>query len=377
MKFNRRYFLISLGSALGLAFNSCKNFQQTKTTNVENFKSQIPGNQTFNPSEISTPSTPAPPGMFAPKQGDIRLVVISDLNSSYGSTTYQQQVEKTIPLISEWQPDLLLCAGDMIAGQKLSLTEENIQAMWNGFDRYIVTPLRQAKQPFAITIGNHDASGYFKKSGDGYKYEKERRQAQLYWSKHQNDLNINFLEADGFPFYYSFLHKEIFYLIWDASMLRIPKQQLEWVEKSLASSQAQTAKMRIVMGHLPFYAVAPTKNKIGDVLAKADELRTILEKYNVHLYISGHHHAYFPGYKGNLKLLYSGALGSGPRTLIGSNLSPRNTLTVVDINLEENKSFYTTYDMNTLAVVNPQELPEKITGLNGWVLREKEVMLPS
>ncbi|NET43803.1 metallophosphoesterase [Okeania sp. SIO2B3] len=373
MKFNRRYFLISLGSVLGLAFNSCKNLRQSKTTNVENFNSQIPANQTISPSEISTPSTPAPPGMFAPKRGDIRLVVISDLNSSYGSTNYQPQVEKTIPLISEWQPDLVLCAGDIIAGQKLSLTEENIQAMWDGFDRYIATPLRQAKQPFAITIGNHDASGYIK-SGK-FIFAKERRLAQDYWSQHQKDLNLKFFDAKGFPFYYSFLHKEIFYLIWDASTFQIPKQQLEWAEKSLASSQAQTAKMRIVMGHLPFYAVAPTKNKMGDVLAKADELRTMLEKYNVHLYISGHHHAYFPGYKGNLKLLYSGALGSGPRTLIGSNLSPRNTLIVVDINLKENKSFYTTYDMNTLAVVDPQELPEKITGINGSVLREKEASL--
>ncbi|WP_293152910.1 hypothetical protein [Okeania sp. SIO2C9] len=50
MKFNRRYFLISLGSALGLAFNSCKNFQQTQTTNAENFNSQIPANQTISPS---------------------------------------------------------------------------------------------------------------------------------------------------------------------------------------------------------------------------------------------------------------------------------------------------------------------------------------
>ena len=33
--------------------------------------------------------------------------------------------------------------------------------------------------------------------------------------------------------------------------------------------------------------------------------------------------------------------------------------------------------MKTMTVVNPQELPEKITGLNGFVLREPEVVLPS
>ena len=377
MNFNRRHFLISLSSGLGLIFYPCKKLQQIKTTNIKNINSQVTGNSTVSSSEIPTPSALAPKGMFSPKKRYIRLLIISDLNSSYGSTNYQIQVEKTIPLIPEWQPDLLLCAGDMIAGQKLSLTEENIQAMWDGFDRYIATPLRQVKQPFGITIGNHDASGYLKKSGDRYMYEKERRQAQIYWRKHQNDLNINFLEADGFPFYYSFIHKEIFYLIWDASTFDIPTKQLKWVEKSLTSSQAQNAKMRIVMGHLPLYAVGVGRNKFGDVLNKAEKLQTLLEKYNVYLYISGHHHAYFPGYKGNLKLLHAGALGSGPRVLLNSNLPPKNTLTVLDIDLEQNQSFYTTYDMKTMTVFNPQELPEKITGFNGWVLREPKAVLLS
>lgn len=370
MRFNRRNLLIFLGSAFGLGLTIIfrRIFQPNKTINLEKTNSQLPETSNISPSQIPTLSTPAPPGMFAPKKGDIRLVVISDLNSRYGSTTYESQVEKTIPFISEWQPDLVLCAGDMVAGQKLSLTEENIQAMWNSFDRYIATPLRQTKQPFAITIGNHDGSGYIK-SGK-FIFAKERRLAENYWSQHQNDLNLEFFEGDEFPFYYSFLHKEIFYLIWDASTFQIPNQQLEWVEKSLESSQAQTAKMRIVMGHLPLYAVAVGRNKFGDVLTEAEKLQTLLEQYNVHLYISGHHHAYFPGYKGNLKLLYTGAVGSGPRVLLNSNLAPINTLTVVDINLEQSNSFYTTYDMKKFAVINSQELPEKITGFNGSVWRE-------
>jgi hypothetical protein len=98
---------------------------------------------------------------------------------------------------------------------------------------------------------------------------------------------------------------------------------------------------------------------------------TILEENNVHLYISGHHHAYFPAYKNKLKLLHTGALGSGPRSLLNSNLSPRNTLTVVDINLSPQTTVYTTYDMKTLEVINLRELPEKIDSLNRWVLREE------
>ena len=164
MRFSRRDLLIFLGSTfgLGLAVIFRRIFKTTQTINLEKTNSQLPENPIIYPSEISTELTPAPSGMFAPKNGDIRLVIISDLNSRYGSTTYESQVETTIPLISEWHPDLVLCAGDMVAGQKLSLTEENIQAMWNSFDRYIAQPLRQTKQPFAITIGNHDASGYFK-----------------------------------------------------------------------------------------------------------------------------------------------------------------------------------------------------------------------
>jgi len=47
----------------------------------------------------------------------------------------------------------------------------------------------------------------------------------------------------------------------------------------------------------------------------------LLERYHVH--ISGHHHAYFPGHRGQLELLHTGALGSGPRPLLNSNLAPQ------------------------------------------------------
>ena len=42
---------------------------------------------------------------------DVRIVVISDLNSQYGSTEYEPEIDKAIALLPQWQPDLVLCGG--------------------------------------------------------------------------------------------------------------------------------------------------------------------------------------------------------------------------------------------------------------------------
>ena len=104
-------------------------------------------------------SKPAPKGLYAPQRGDVRLVVISDLNSAYGSTDYRESVKTAIRLIPDWEPDLVLCGGDMVAAQSLSLSRSEVNAMWDAFDRYVSGPLRTAKLPFGFTIGNHDGSG--------------------------------------------------------------------------------------------------------------------------------------------------------------------------------------------------------------------------
>jgi len=312
-------------------------------------------------------SSPAPKGLTAPVRGDVRIVVISDLNSQYGSTTYEKEVDQAIAFIPDWQPDLVLCGGDMVAGQKNSLSSDQISAMWKGFDQHIAAPLRRAKIPLGFTIGNHDGSGAIVQGK--MRFQKDRDLASQYWNQPNHNPGLTFVDKANFPFYYSFSQNNIFYLVWDASTDRLSEEQLSWVEKSLASNPAQSAKMRIAMGHLPLYAVAIGRNTAGNVLANPDKLRTLLEKYHVHTYISGHHHAYFPGKRGDLELLYTGALGSGPRKLINSQQQPFKTLTVVDVNLNSESTIYTTYNMNNLSVVDSQTLPRIVVGYNGWVLR--------
>ncbi|MBL1210743.1 metallophosphoesterase [Geminocystis sp. GBBB08] len=303
-----------------------------------------------------------------PSRGDVRLLVISDLNSAYGSMEYEEEVHLAIKMIPFWQPDLVLCSGDMIAGQKSSLTSHQIRGMWKAFDSQIAQPIRNLNIPFGFTIGNHDASGAISK--DKFTFEKERDLAVEYWQNPDHKTGIKFVDGRFFPFYYTFEEEGIFFLVWDGSTSRIPSDKLAWVEKSLSSKIAQEAKMRVIIGHLPLYAVAEGRNKAGEVLENPDKLRTLLENYNVHTYISGHQHAYYPAHKDNLQLLHTGALGSGARKLLNSAIAPRKTITIIDINFDEkNLTTYSTYNMANFQLINEEELPKFITGYNGTIYR--------
>lgn len=306
---------------------------------------------------------------FKPEKKDVRLLVISDLNSAYGSTEYEKEVHLAIQMIPFWQPDLILCSGDMIAGQKSSLTEAQIRAMWEAFDTQIAEPIRSLKIPFGFTIGNHDASSSIT-SNNQFRFQQERDLAREYWQNPRHDTGVKYLDRTLYPFYYTFEENNIFFLVWDGSSSHIPKDKLAWVEKSLASEKAQQAKMRIVIGHLPLYAVAEGRNKPGEVLNDADKLRQLLEKYNVHTYISGHQHAYYPAHKGELQLLHTGALGSGARTYINHSLPPKKTITVVDIDFKDpNLTTYTTYDMQDFSLIKYEQLPPFLKGHNGTIFR--------
>jgi len=308
-------------------------------------------------------------GLYNPPRGDVRLVVISDLNSSYGSITYDPEIEKAMQLVPFWNPDMVVCSGDMVAGQDLTLTEEKMQAMWNAFNQYVASKLRDMNVPYGFTVGNHDASGAMGVDGS-FLFTKEREVTREYWQQPEHDPGVKFVDRYEFPFYYTFEHQGIFFLAWDGSSHRIPEEKLAWVEQALASEAAQNAKMRVLLGHLPLYAVAIGRDEPGEVMENSDRLRELLERYDVHTYISGHHHAYYPAHKGDLQLLHMGIIGSGPRPLIDSALPPRKALTVVDVDFEsEDLTTYTTYDMQTLQLIENEELPRFLLGHNGMVLR--------
>jgi hypothetical protein len=294
----------------------------------------------------------------------LRAVVLSDINGPYGSLEYPPAVARVIERVfTVWRPDLVLTAGDLVAGQSHTLPGERFQEMWAAFDRTVLAPLRRAGIPFAPAIGNHDGSSL--PGPGGFAFQRERDAADRFWNTPGRDAGLEFTDRAAYPFWYSFTAGGVYFLVWDASSARI--LDLEWAWLALASPAAREARMRVVIGHLPLFGIAEGRNRPGEVITDGDTIRRRLEAAGVDLYISGHHAAYYPGRRGDLLLLHSGGIGG--RSLVGSTAPPRSTVTLLTLHPAERRIELETFDALTFEQVDLRELPERIDGLGGSVTR--------
>jgi hypothetical protein len=301
------------------------------------------------------------PSAAAPgRRPDLRLGLISDLNSSYGSTTYIPQVSQGLKQLLALQPALVVCAGDMVAGQKPGLSAAQLDAMWEGFARTVLAPVRQAGLPFLPAVGNHDGSPG---------YDADRAAVRRFWTPRRQALGLRFVDVADFPFHYSALQNDVFWLVWDASSGRIPASQLSWARQQLASPEAQQSRLRLVVGHLPLVGVSQGRDRAGETLDQAAAVQNLLEQGRVQAYISGHQHAWFPARRGQLDLIQLGAMGSGPRRLLQGDIPPQQTYTTLDINWQDNSLVETTYAVASGQPVAWSRLPTTLMGRAGGLNR--------
>ncbi|WP_240738457.1 metallophosphoesterase family protein [Deinococcus fonticola] len=293
---------------------------------------------------------------LSPGTEALRLVLLSDFNGSYGSTTYPPELHSAVTrIVGGWKPDVVLSAGDLIAGQKASLKPAQVQAMWQAFERDVRRPLRNAGIPFAFTLGNHDAS-----------LAADRVQAANYWKAHAPELP--YVDRGGFPFTYSFTVQNVFVAVLDASGPNVNAAQRQWLSAQLASAAARKASFRLVLGHLPLAGVSREKNKPGEIIRDAASLRQIMEKGDVTAYVHGHHAAYYPGRLAGLNVLSSGGIGG--RDYVGFPGTARSVVTVLDV--EQGSIRLTAYDASTGLAIPAGSLPARIDGLGGPLTRVTE-----
>ena len=264
---------------------------------------------------LTTPTAPERP---------LRIAVIGDINASYGTVGYGPEVGTAVRRIVELDPDLVIGVGDLIAGQQTrpQLERERLEAMWNAFDRQVLAPLEAAGIPFVPAPGNHDAS-----ASPGFGLERQIFREQ--WERHRPSVAFVGGEEDhDYPFRYAFDLGDVRFAILDATTVGpLGADQRDWLSAVLDVPEAGP-RVRVVAAHLPIHAFAQGREK--EILADAP-LEALLGEREVDLFLSGHHHAFYPGYSGGVRYVSQGALGSGPRRLIGETKRSARSFTIIEI----------------------------------------------
>lgn len=290
----------------------------------------------------------------------LRIAVISDLNHSYGSIGYDPPVRSAIKRVIELKPDVVLCTGDMIAGQRTApkLNRKRLEAMWQAFHETVTLPLRNAGIPFAPSAGNHDAS-----ASPGFQLERDVYREQ--WQNNKTSLVL--LDGGNYPFNYGFTVNGVLFAALDATVAGpLPPVQMKWLGEVLAKEE-QKSIARIVFGHLPVWSL--TVGRERGILRDTNLEQLFVEK-SVSVYLSGHQHGFYPFYHNNQYYVGQAALGSGPRRLIGDkNLSPR-AFTFIEIATDGtlNVTAYTGPDFKQ--VVQRSTLPPQITYNGSTIVRD-------
>ena len=251
----------------------------------------------------------------------LRIAVISDLNGSYGSTDYAPEVSRAVARILALAPDLVICTGDMVAGQRRSpkLTEPELLVMWASFHATVTDPLRAAGIPLLMTPGNHDASAY-----PGFALE--RQVFNRTWTERSPKMEI--IDGERYPFRYAASSGGVLLVGLDITTSGVqPVEETEWAAQ-LLREESPRHRATIVFGHLPIWAVS--KGRESDVIGDP-AFQKMLKDGGASVYLSGHHHAYFPSRSGGLLLVSQARLGSGPREYLGTDQTAIKAFGVLDI----------------------------------------------
>jgi predicted MPP superfamily phosphohydrolase len=297
------------------------------------------------------------------KNKPLKILLISDLNAGYGSLTYSSDVAAVIGQIAKIKPDLILCGGDMVAGQKASLTEQNINEMWQSFKTIVLQPIQKLKVPFGFTLGNHDASPGF---------SKDRAIAEKFWKDEQAASNLTFVDAKHYPFYFSYIKNNVFLMSWDATGAKIKPELYSWMKEQAQLPVAKNARLRILMGHLPLYAIVAAKNKAGEVNSNPDSAIAFFKTNHIDLYISGHQHAYYPAEKDGVQLLNLGCIGDGPRPLLGHTALAEKAYAIIEIPVKNPLNFsYKGFNPIANKEINNKSLPDSVIGFNGVIYKKR------
>jgi hypothetical protein len=295
-----------------------------------------------------------------PPRGALRVVVLSDLNGAYGSTRYEAPVDAAVARAIALQPDLVLCTGDMVAAQRpRPLSRAELDAMWAAFYAQVSDPLARAGLPFAVTPGNHDAAL-------GANFALDRAVYREQWLPRRPKLD--FLPGSQWPFAYAFVLGEVFFASLDVTFAGpMPAAERNWLKALLAGPAATQARARVLFSHVPMWstAVGREHERLADLA-----LERVVIDGSVDVYLTGHHHAFYPGVKDGVRYVSQGCLGAAPRPLIGTRERTPRSITLIDVGRDGSLRLEGLAGADFDAPIDRLTLPARIVTPEATLLRD-------
>ena len=250
------------------------------------------------------------------------IALVADLNGRYGSTEYHARVGKAVNTIIDMQPDLVISAGDMVAGQKQpALDSRKLDSMWDAFNLEVADPIKAAGIPFAVTPGNHDGSGFADFALERMHFEKQ-------WVDRHDGLDI--LPGSDWPWRYAARMGSTLLISFDGTMPgNLAQSEFGFVTTMLERFR-DDAEAAIVVSHLPMWPLSRGRER--EILDDPD-LLSLLHLHDVTVYVSGHHHAYYAGRdEAGMIHLAVGALGGNARAYSISGEQNAHSFAVMEVN---------------------------------------------
>jgi predicted phosphodiesterase len=244
-----------------------------------------------------------------------RFVVISDTNSSYGSTGQSKQVGTAIQTIIGIKPAFVIHNGDMIAGGKeKNYDEAKMNKMWGGYQSEISDPLSQAGIALFPVAGNHDLT----KTADTY---------GSFWLQRKPQTEV----TSGYPKNYTFEYNG-----WHFVMLYAPngdRAEASWLESDL---NANKNKNILVFSHYPVIPLCSQGSAYNTGLLT--QTFSVLQKFSrdnpgkLKGYFHGHSHIFHDGVESGVRVISTGHLSTDGCTAANANDSTGPSFIVVDLN---------------------------------------------
>lgn len=235
------------------------------------------------------------------------IALISDMNGRYGSTSYDSRVSDAITAIIGMRADLVISAGDMVAGQKKPLLNgDDLHNMWAGFNNTVASPLARSGIPLVVTPGNHDGSAFAD-------FVLEQEYFEMQWRSRVPEIDL--LAGSEWPRRYAARIGPVLLLAFDGTRPgKLPEKELLFIGKML-ERYGNGAEMTMVFSHLPMWPIASGREH---EILDDPELLDLLHSGGVDVYASGHHHAFFAGTDdAGMVHLGLGALGGNARAFSG------------------------------------------------------------